>query len=271
MELNTAEYVTMISVDRLQAYLRDQAQRGHDTVALPPFTAFFHVADSGPDANYAIPDIPIGAEARACAADLQAVFAQRGSVLSFQFLDVFAPNLGAALLAAGLTEVRRSPLMVCTPETYRAPTAPPGLTLKTLSAASSQEEIKENWYVNAQGFEVDPLPPSDAEAKEFRGSLITSRAATALLDGQAVAAGMYTELHEGLTELVGITTLDRFRRRGIGAALTAHLVCTAFAQRAAATFLIATNDHATRVYERVGFRLAARLVVYSDLGTEPIS
>jgi ribosomal protein S18 acetylase RimI-like enzyme len=148
---------------------------------------------------------------------------------------------------------------------------PLGLNLKTLSVASSLEEIKENWYVNAQGFEVDPLPPSDAEAEEFRGSLITSRAVTALLDGQAVAAGMYTELHEGLTELVGITTLDRFRRRGIGAALTAHLARTAFAQGATAVFLTAADDHATRVYERVGFRLAATLVVYSDMGTEPSS
>jgi predicted GNAT family acetyltransferase len=73
---------------------------------------------------------------------------------------------------------------------------------------------------------------------------------------------MFTEIHEGVTELVGITTLSPFRRRGIAAALTAYMTLIAFQQGATLVFLIAANAQAGRVYERAGFLPCATRVIY---------
>jgi predicted GNAT family acetyltransferase len=101
----------------------------------------------------------------------------------------------------------------------------------------------------------------------FRQSLILSRAFLARLHGQPVAAGMFTEIHGELTELVGITTLESFRRRGIASALTAYMTRIAFQQGATQVFLIAANAQAGRVYECVGFRALATQVVYEVSAT----
>ncbi len=68
----------------------------------------------------------------------------------------------------------------------------------------------------------------------------------------------------GLAELVGITTLEPYRRRGIAAFLTAHMTQVAFAQGVDTVFLTAADERAGRVYERVGFRPCTTLLGYSD-------
>jgi predicted GNAT family acetyltransferase len=110
---------------------------------------------------------------------------------------------------------------------------------------------------------------TDEQAESFRQSLTTSRGFTARLEGQAVGAGMFDVIHEGITELVGITTLAPFRRRGIATFLTAFATHIAFAQGAKAAFLVPENEQAGRVYERVGYRLHGNVVVYTIEATSP--
>jgi predicted GNAT family acetyltransferase len=74
---------------------------------------------------------------------------------------------------------------------------------------------------------------------------------------------MFEVIHEGITELVGITTLAPFRRRGIATFLTAFATHTAFTQGAKATFLVPENEQAGRVYERVGYHLHGNIGVYT--------
>ena len=152
--------------------------------------------------------------------------------------------------------------MICTPETYRPTPDVLGLVISTLSHESSVEEICERLDTNALGFDPQAERATTQEAEKFRQELILSRAFTARLDEQPVGAGMFTEIHEGLTELVGITTLKRFRRRGIAATLTAYMTQIAVRQGATLTFLIASDEQAGRVYERVGFRPFATLMTY---------
>jgi predicted GNAT family acetyltransferase len=74
---------------------------------------------------------------------------------------------------------------------------------------------------------------------------------------------MFTTISDnGVTELVGITTLGPFRRRGIAASLTAYMTDQALAHGATTVFLTAANEPAGRVYERVGFRFEGTKVVY---------
>lgn len=53
-------------------------------------------------------------------------------------------------------------------------------------------------------------------------------AALATVDGVPAGAGGCSVPVDGLTELAGLAVADAYRRRGIGAALSAHLTATAF-------------------------------------------
>src|SRR5438105_4281234 len=46
----------MLSLSRLQEYLRFKARQHHEMVSSPPFLIFFHANDSDSESNYAIPD-----------------------------------------------------------------------------------------------------------------------------------------------------------------------------------------------------------------------
>jgi predicted GNAT family acetyltransferase len=54
--------------------------------------------------------------------------------------------------------------------------------------------------------------------------------------------------------VVGVATLPTWRRRGLGAAVTAFLVQDAGRRGAEVVFLSAGDDAVARVYERLGFR-----------------
>jgi GNAT superfamily N-acetyltransferase len=100
-----------------------------------------------------------------------------------------------------------------------------------------------------------PDPAADAyEREQWR----TARSvwAVALDAGQPVAAGGHQPL-DRVTEIVGVGVLPAFRRRGIGAALTAFLVHDALARGVQTVFLSAGDETIGRVYERAGFRRVA--------------
>jgi predicted GNAT family acetyltransferase len=102
------------------------------------------------------------------------------------------------------------------------------------------------------------------EIEVFRQSLVTARSFTARWDGEGVAAGMFTEIEEGVTELAGITTLEPYRRCGIASALTATITEAAFDHGAGITFLIAASSAASRVYQRVGYIHVAHLMTWTN-------
>jgi ribosomal protein S18 acetylase RimI-like enzyme len=232
----------MSLVDQLQIYLREKAPEQQEAIHMPT------------DA----PDEDLGKALER----MRTAFRARQRKMRVQFVDAFAPRLALALQAAGLTEVSRAPLLICTAETWREPPAVPNLTFVVSSVDSPLEEVKEGLDVNAQGF--DPAAPAstDAEAEGFRRSLILNRAFTARLDGQGVAAGMFEDIRDHITELVGITTLAPFRRCGIAAALTAFMAQSAFAHGASVAFLVAANQQAGRVYQRAGFQLHASVLEF---------
>jgi predicted GNAT family acetyltransferase len=105
---------------------------------------------------------------------------------------------------------------------------------------------------------------SDEDAERFRQQLVTGRALTGRLGGEAVAAGAFNPPRGGLAELVGITTLAHARRRGVATSLTAQLARTAFACGVETAFLTAADDEAGRVYERVGFRRVGTMLCYVE-------
>jgi GNAT superfamily N-acetyltransferase len=156
-------------------------------------------------------------------------------------------------------EFLRSAVFACTPATFRPAAEMPGLQFVVLSDQSTIAEIQEGLDANALGFDPAAAPATEAEALAFRAELIASRAFTAKLDGQPVAAGMFNPPIAGIAELAGITTLEPYRGRGIGAAVTSEIAREAFAHGVEIAILRTDNPVAHRVYQRVGFQPVAIL------------
>ncbi|HYN88498.1 MAG TPA: GNAT family N-acetyltransferase [Ardenticatenaceae bacterium] len=252
-----------IDPDRLEAYVRHINELQYDTVCLPPFVLFFTPGDPSPYGNYAKPLEPVGGDLGAPLELLRGEFRGRGRLPRFEFVEQFAPDLAAALAAAGFQEESRLHLMVCTPETFRP--APPvaGLEVMALGPHSPRRDVRALLRVQREGFGMvgDELQEGDDLPRAMQGG---SQAFLARLDGQAVGAGGYQRPYGGVTEVVGIATLEAFRRRGVATALTAAATRMAFDNGVAIAFLTAGDERAGRVYERVGFRPFATMLAYSD-------
>ena len=93
--------------------------------------------------------------------------------------------------------------------------------------------------------------------------MVEGRGFTARLGGRAAGAGMLAPPLDGLAELVGVGTLEPYRRRGVASALTSAAVRTAFDRGLGMVFLTTDDPGARRVYERVGFRRAATVLAYA--------
>jgi ribosomal protein S18 acetylase RimI-like enzyme len=252
-----------IPYGRVQAYLRHVAQRQYEAVSVPPFSVFFHPTDALEYFNYAIPDEPAGGDLTAALAELSRVFAGRGRTPRFEFMERYAPQLPEALLQAGLVEEARQHMLVCTPDELRAAPPVPGLDVTTLTADSPVGQAVEFLDVQRLGFDPDATESVTPEAAEvFLQQLGEGRAFMARLAGKLVGVGLYTAPYDGLVELAGIAVLAEYRRRGIAAALTSRMLGDAFGRGVEIAVLIAEDERAGRVYERVGFSPYTTMLAY---------
>lgn len=241
------------TIARLQAYLLWSAHRQAKVVSAPPFTIFLPQGGMT-EAASAIPNTPVGNELHVVLPALRAMDIRPEHQFRFVFLAEFAPGLARALQVVGYQEKARKQLLTCSPATLRPVPAVPGLAIATLDASSSLADVREGLDANEQGFDPQAARATDADAETFRRELVDNRAFTARLDNIPVGAGMFTPPHDGVAELVGITTLSPFRRRGIGAFLTGYAARTAFALGVDLVYLSTSNPTARRVYDRLGFQ-----------------
>ncbi len=252
-----------IPYSRLQAYLRYNAHQQYEAVRLPPFTLFFHPNDTFEHFNYAIPDEPAGGDLTAVLAELRQVFTGHGCVPRFEFMERYTPELPVALRQAGFVEEARQHMMVCAPDAFQAAPPVPGLTVEVLAADAPIEQAVDFLAVQRVGFDPDSKESvTPIEAETFLKLLGVGRAFVAHMDGKAVSVGMYNAPHDGLTELTGIATLPDYRRRGIAAALTAQMLADAFRHDVEVACLVAEDERAGRVYERVGFTPYTTMLAY---------
>lgn len=255
----------MMIAERVQQYIIERRRQTCAATRIGPFTVLLHPADDAIESNLAIPYAPPSmAPEQDWREALRTVFASQGRVSAIQWVIEFDPHLAPTLQAMGFSERQRETLMVCTPQIrLRSPASAPALTFDVITDTSPLDEARENVDINEFGF--DPAaanPATDEQVARFRDTLATSRAFTARLDGHPAGAGMYTTPLAGVTELVGITTLEQYRGRGIAAALTAHMASAAFAQGCNLAFLTTANPAARRAYEHAGFQLAGDMVTY---------
>jgi ribosomal protein S18 acetylase RimI-like enzyme len=258
----------MLSPERLETYLRGAAMLGRETVEVPPFVCFFSPGDPLRFFNYAKPLRPVGAEPDSLTdslAALRTAFRTRARVPRFEFIEEFAPDLGPALAAAGFDLEERYPLLVCTPEMLR-PTPPiPGLTITMLTPDSPAEDLLACLTVQREGFgEIAGDLPTQVDVDDLRANLAEDGAFLARMEDVPAGAMMYTAPFDGLTELAGGTTIEAYRRRGIGAAMIAAAAAAAFARGVEIAFLTAASEYASSVFQRAGFRPYGTALAYCE-------
>lgn len=247
--------------------MREIARQRYETASVPGLTLFFHPTDDLPFFNYAIPDGPLVLDLQAALSLLRAEFGRRGRRPRFEFVAEYVPALAPALLAAGFAEEARQQLMICTSDSWRSAPTAPGLEIAELSQASTVEEMQTFLTLQRQGFDPESRNPSaEEEARRFLGTLGAGRAFVARLEGGPAGAGMYSSPLDGITEVVGLATLEPYRRRGIATALTAQAVSSALKGGVEVVCLTAADARAGRVYERVGFVPYATMLAYVDAG-----
>jgi GNAT superfamily N-acetyltransferase len=171
-----------------------------------------------------------------------------------EWLHEVTPSLLSAARAAGLA-VQECPLLVM--EHAVDATRVDGVVATMLEpddarVASARAAVQAGFGGTD---ELTPGPVPDWITARLRRGLV--RFAGAFEAGDAAVGGGSHSPRDDVSELTGIAVLPRWRRRGVGAALTAVLADDAVTAGATTVFLSAGAPTVARVYERVGFRRVA--------------
>jgi GNAT superfamily N-acetyltransferase len=238
---------------RIAAAQLSGLRRTRTVVAAPPFTGLLTPGGSEYQ-SYAVGAVPGTAitDLGDSLAVLGPAFAPRP--VRFELVDEASPGAAEALLAAGLRETGRYPLLtVDTADVLRPPT-PEGAVVRVLA---TRQDAAEAQAVAATAFgspmsDDDPSPP---------GEPVDGGGVLATMDGRAVAAAFWTAVADGVTEIAGVATLPEYRNRGLGALVTAAAVEAARDLAGASlAWLTPGGEGADRIYRRVGFAPVATAV-----------
>ena len=218
---------------KVNAYLHANARGRKDNEACGPFHIGFDPDNANPFLNYAVPQPgePVSSEDIAA---LVSAFEKRERTPRLEFAPGGAPGLEEALLAAGFEVQQRLPFMLVTAAELVGPKPVDGVEVVVLDASATDEELRGVAVAQWEAF-GDPAEPHDdaaydADVAGLRGAvesgkfLVLARGAAGTAEaGVPMGGGSCGLGHGGTTEIGGIATRPAFRRRGIGAAVTAAL------------------------------------------------
>jgi ribosomal protein S18 acetylase RimI-like enzyme len=235
----------------IAAHMRAAAGRRHPDQA-GPFCIGFDPDSNDPFRNYAVP----ADGARPTPDDVQALmasFRQRERIPRLEYVEASAPDVEAALTAAGFTVELRTPVMVSGPGIVLTPREPAGITVR---AAAGDADLHAAAAVQHEAYEV-PHPPGPRDVERLARVVQRGGVVSVALDdasGQIAGTGLVDVTGPGAStgELAAVAVRAAFRRRGIASALSAHLARTAHSQAISLVFLEAEPAE-ERIYRRTGF------------------
>jgi hypothetical protein len=236
--------------ERVQASIRAVNAAERDVVVAGAFTLYRNRASDHPYLNYAVPNA--GAVEWEGIDALRAAFVAHGLRPRLEFVAECAPGLEEALAGAGFELQGRYPVMTLPATALREVPAPDGVVIARVVGGVDVRALLET---AAEAF--GDGPPTDAQVAEYGGRGLLAR-----VGGEPAGAAFRSDIAEGVSELGGIGVRERFRRRGIAAALTGAAAADALAAGAELCFLTPGDDGAERVYARAGFALAGTTVVH---------
>ncbi|MGW1097459.1 GNAT family N-acetyltransferase [Streptomyces sp. NPDC002455] len=233
----------------IQNYARTLTLRSPDNYRVGPFTVRHNPSWELKFANYAIPDQDAEPTARDIA-DLVAAFRAHDRLPRLEFLPAWAPAVEPALLAAGFTVENRAPVLACTAEGLLTPEPVDGLHV---AEPVTDDEFASAAAVQHTGFGGEG-GPDDGEIAWLRGATEGGGvSALATVDGLPAGAGGCSVPVDGIGELAGLAVAGTFRRRGVGAALSAWLTRTAFERGFHAVWLEPGSPDVERIYAGIGY------------------
>ncbi|MFD7862679.1 GNAT family N-acetyltransferase [Streptomyces sp. NPDC059783] len=234
----------------VQHHARTLALRSPDHVRVGPFVIRYNPKWSLKYANYAIPDQdaePTPGELDA----LVAAFRERDRMPRLEFLPGSAPAVEPALLAAGFTVENRAPILACAPGGLVDPKPVADLAV---AEPATGAEFAAAALVQHLGYGGEG-EPEEGTAAWLRDAVAGGGvAALATVGGVPAGAGGCSVPVDGLSELAGLAVGAEFRRRGIGAALSAHLTRTAFERGCRVVWLEPGDAEVERIYASIGYR-----------------
>ena len=237
--------------ERVQTSIRAVNAAEREPIVVGPFTLYRSRASDHPYLNYAVP--ADGATEWEAIDELREAFVERGLQPRLEFVAERAPGLEEALAAHGFALQMRIPVMTCPEEDLREVPAPEGVVIARVFAGA--DDVRSMMEVQAAAFGEGP--PSEQAVRAYGGRGVLARAA-----GVPAGAASHSAVAEGASEIGGVGVLERFRRRGIAAALTAAAAAEAFAEGADLCFLTPGDEGAERVYARAGFARAGTTMVH---------
>lgn len=232
---------------RVAAYLQ---ATGTNRTRIGPFAAGFTPGNSNPMLNYAVP-VTGAAPTRQ---DIQALidaYEQRGLLPRLEYLPTTAPKVEPALAEAGFTVERRPAVMVC--EATTPVPAPGGIELGLAQDRAAYARVAAVQH-DAYG---EPAPPTEHDIDRMARFVDNGGRVGVARDGAETVAGAHlTATTEGVAELAAVAVAATHRRRGIAAALSAHLTQLALDTGADLVWLEPEGEAVARMYARVGYRPA---------------
>lgn len=240
----------MSMANAVQEYARTLTLRSPTRYRVGPFTVRHNPGWELKYANYAIPDRDAEPTADDVAALIDA-FRARERLPRLEFLPAWAPAVEPALLAAGFTVENRAPLLACARPDLRMPKPVEGLRI---AVPATEAEFTDAARVQHHGFGGTGEPEPGATDWLRAAAAGDGVAALAVLDGAPAGVGGCSVAIDGLSELAGLTVAAPFRRRGVGAALTAWLTERALDQGCRAVWLEPGGPDVERIYAGVGYR-----------------
>jgi ribosomal protein S18 acetylase RimI-like enzyme len=224
---------------RIQQYLRSVVAHERKAVPAGGFILYVHSLDPHPYLNYAIP-APEATEDDG--RELIEAAQVRGLAPRVEYLEECFPWVETALSESGFIREARLRLMTCSPCAVRE--APAQVALQRVEPGSPL--VGSMLTAVRQAFGEGP--PNPDQVAGWSGNTIA-----AVVDGEVLGAASWSTVIDGMSEIGGVGVGQRFRRRGIGAALTVAATRAAMADGASAVMLTPGDDATARVYERAGF------------------
>jgi GNAT superfamily N-acetyltransferase len=222
-----------------------------------PFLASFDPYSANPGRNYAVPDDG----ARPAPDDVAALvdaFVHNGRIPRLEYVPQSAPEVAAAVCAAGFAVEDRVPVLVSRPGALPDRAVPAGVALTLATSAADLLDVARVQH-DAYG---DPEPPgagdvSRLEATIRRGGLVA--VARDAATGEAVGTGLCNGPLDGVDELAAVGVREPYRRRGIAGALTAYLAQESH-RRGVQLVWLEAEPAEQRIYRGVGFVDAAEKI-----------
>jgi GNAT superfamily N-acetyltransferase len=250
---------------KVNGYLHGNARARKVNEECGPFHIGFDANNANPFLNYAVPESRASVTEQDIAA-LVSAFEKRGRTPRLEFAPDGAPGVAEALLAAGFEVQQRLPFMIVTAAELVGPAPVDGVEVVVLDASASDEELRGVALAQREAFGDSGEPQDDADFTDDVAGLraaVESGKFAVLARGAAGTAGAGVPMGggtcgvaiAGTTEVGGIATRPGFRRRGIGAALTAaltrHLVDVVGLE---CVWLSPAGPDQERLYGTVGYR-----------------